>query len=316
MNHNYTNTLELNDVINGYYVLQDARVGTAKTNKDYLNVNLMDRDGSIGGNQWDYAGTVTQEDIGTIVYVEGTVTSYKDQLQIKVETIRKAYDYEEGVSYTLDQLIPVAPIDPIEAMKRIDQAIVNMYDTDYQAICLGVLDEYRSIFRTIPAAKSIHHSFKYGLLMHTVNMVELATFVADLYGDFINRDLLIAGAIVHDIGKIHEFILSPYGLVTDYTTEGSLLGHLQIGAQKISEICTELRMPWDKVMLLEHMVLSHHGKPEYGSAVAPKCVESELLACIDMIDSRAEIYSENLAKISTGEFSRKVFSLGKRIYKH
>ena len=75
-------------------------------------------------------------------------------------------------------------------------------------------------------------------------------------------------------------------------------------------------MPWDKVMLLEHMVLSHHGKPEYGSAVAPKCVESELLACIDMIDSRAEIYSENLAKISTGEFSRKVFSLGKRIYKH
>lgn len=316
MEHIFTNSMELNDSIKGYYLLQDARVGTAKTCNDYLNMCLADRAGAIGGNQWDYCKSVTPADTGEIVYVEGTVTSYKDQLQIKVDAIRKAYDYEKDAEFVLADLIPVAPIDPVEAMKRIDQAIVNMYDTDYQAICLGVLDEYRSLFRTIPAAKSIHHSFKYGLLMHTVNMVELATFVADLYGDFINRDLLIAGAIVHDIGKIHEFALSPYGLVTEYTTEGSLLGHLQIGAQKISEICTELKMPWDKVMLLEHMVLSHHGKPEYGSAVAPKCVESELLACIDMIDSRAEIYSENLAKISTGEFSRKVFALGKKIYKH
>ena len=131
----------------------------------------------------------------------------------------------------------------------------------------------------------------------------------------INRDLLLAGTLLHDIAKIREFRLSSLGMVKDYSVEGQLLGHLVMGAQEIAEVAAELNIPQEKSVLLQHLVLSHHGEPEFGAAVRPMCAEAELLHLIDMMDSRMEIYAETLAEMEPGSFSGRIFALEKKIYK-
>lgn len=316
MEHTFINEIKVNDHIRGYYVLQDARAKTTKTGKEYMSFNLRDAIGNVDGYLWDMAGLLGPVETGDVAYVEGTVTEYNGNLQLTMDRARKAYPYEEGMAYSLEQLIPVAPIDVDATLDWIGSVIDTMEDEDYREMCVQMVYQNEKIFKEIPAAKSVHHSFRSGLLMHTANMLKTALNLVDIYGDTINRDLFLAGTILHDLGKIKEFKLTPYGLVENYTTEGSLLGHLQICAQEIAEMAYYLGTPNEKVMLLQHLILSHHGKPEFGAAVEPQCIEGELLACIDMIDSRAEIYTENLANLKAGEFSPKIYALGKRIYNH
>lgn len=147
-------------------------------------------------------------------------------------------------------------------------------------------------------------------------MMKIADFLAGLYGDIVDRSLLLAGTFLHDFGKQQEFTLSQLGLVTDYSVKGQLLGHLVIGAQEVAKLAAEMGMSEDKSVLLQHMILSHHGEPEFGAAVKPICAESELLSQIDMIDSRMEIYRETLQDLRVGEVSNRIFALDKRVYKH
>ena len=153
--------------------------------------------------------------------------------------------------------------------------------------------------------------------MHTVFMLQTAEFLAGRYDAVIDRDLLLAGTLLHDFAKCEEFTLSPLGLVTEYSAKGQLLGHLVMGAQAVAEAAARLSIPQEKSVLLEHMLLSHHGEVEFGAAVRPICAESELLSYIDMIDSRMEIYREVLNTTPMGGFSEPVFALDrKRIYHH
>ena len=151
--------------------------------------------------------------------------------------------------------------------------------------------------------------------MHTATMMKTADFLASVYGDIIDRSLLLAGTFLHDIAKEKEFTFSELGLVTEYSVKGQLLGHLVMGAQEVASVAAELGIPDDKSVLLQHMILSHHGEPEFGAAVKPICAESELLSQIDMIDSRMEIYRETLANLQPGEVSGRIFALDKRIYR-
>ena len=139
--------------------------------------------------------------------------------------------------------------------------------------------------------------------------------LADRYSEVISRDLLLAGTLLHDFGKEKEFLCSELGLVTDYSVPGKLLGHLYMGAVEVAELANELKMPEEKSMLLQHMILSHHGKPEYGATVEPQCAESELLSIIDLMDSRMEIYAETLHTTDSGSFSERIFALDRKVYK-
>ena len=184
-------------------------------------------------------------------------------------------------------------------------------------LCEEMLRRHEAAFRTIPAAKSVHHGFLSGLLMHTLNMLRLADFLSAQYADTVNRSLLLTGTLLHDFAKEQEFTFSELGLVTDYSTKGQLLGHLVMGAQEVAAIAAELDLPEEKATLLEHLILSHHGQPEFGAAVLPQCAEAELLSLVDQIDSRMEIYREVLAPLKAGEFSQRIFALdNRRVYKH
>ena len=202
------------------------------------------------------------------------------------------------------------------AMEELRSVVESIGDSDYRAVCWKLMDRYGERFASIPAGKSMHHSFVGGLLMHTLYMVRTADYLAKLYEPVIDRSLLLAGTLLHDFAKCDEFVTSSLGLVTEYSVRGQLLGHLVMGAQAAAEAAGELGVPEEKSTLLQHMLLSHHGEPEFGAAVRPMCAESELLSMIDLIDSRMEIYQESLEDVPAGQFSKRVFALDKKIYRH
>ena len=202
-------------------------------------------------------------------------------------------------------------------MAEVRRYLASIQDADYRAAAEELLRRHGEDFPLIPAAKSVHHGFRMGLLMHTGNMLKIADFLAGLYPEVIDRSLLLAGTFAHDLAKAREFQLSELGLATDYTVAGQLLGHLVMGAQEAAEVTKALGIPEEKGMLLQHLILSHHGEPEFGAAVKPACAEAELLSYIDGIDSRMEICREALAETETGRFSERIFALdGRRMYRH
>lgn len=305
--------LNVGDEVEGFYVLKTAATKVSGAGKPFLAAVLADRTGSIEAKMWDYSGPVGGADEGGIVNVRGAVSEFRGSKQMILTRIRTVNSNDR---YNLDNLVPTAPFDAENAMRQIREYIDSLADTDYAAVCRKIMEKYGERFYIIPGGKSVHHSFLHGLLMHTLCMVQTADFLADMYADVINRDLLIAGTLLHDFAKCDEFVTSPLGLVTDYSTKGQLLGHLYMGAQEIAAVAGELGVPEEKSVLLQHLLLSHHGEPEFGAAVRPVCAESELLALIDLVDSRMEIYAETFENVPFGQFSKRVFALDKKIYNH
>lgn len=306
--------MSVGDAVLGFYILKNAVLKTTFSNKPFLSAKIQDASGSLDMVIWDYTGPIGKADSNHIVKIMGTVTEYKDALQVSVNKIRLATDTDE---IDVAALAPVAPIQVDEALSKVKKLIASIEDADYRRVAEALLDRNLAAFRNIPAAKSVHHAFLHGLLMHTCDMMEDADFLAGKYKRIINRSLLLAGALAHDLEKSSEFAFSELGLVTDYTVKGQLLGHLVMGAQKVAVLCAELGIPEEKSILLQHLILSHHQEPEWGAAVRPQCAEAELLSYIDLIDSRMEIYAETLDSVPAGSFSDRVFALdGRRLYRH
>ena len=305
--------MTLGEDVEGFYVLKAAYPKTTANGKPFLSATLSDKTGAIEIKVWDYTGPIASADEGKVVKIRGNVGEYRGTPQITVDRIRLA---DENDQYDVSALVPVAPIDVDATMDELKALIVSIEDEDYRKVCQIFLEQHYDAWKSIPAAKSVHHGFLSGLLMHTTTMLKIADFLAGLYGDIIDRSLLLAGTFLHDFGKHQEFTLSQLGLVTDYSVKGQLLGHLVMGAQEVAKLAAVIGTPEDKTVLLQHMILSHHGEPESGAAVKPICAESELLSQIDMIDSRMEIYRETLQDLQVGEVSNRIFALEKRVYKH
>lgn len=306
-------SLQVGQEVAGFYILKSAFPKTTSSGKPFLNAVLSDRTGAIDAKVWDYAGPINSSDEGKVVYIQGTVTEFRGAAQVNVDLLRLA---DSRDSYDRTALVPVAPIDAEAMFSEVKGLLDSISDPDYKAVALELLNRHERTFRDIPAAKSVHHGFLNGLLMHTGNMMKLADFLAGLYPEFVDRSLLLAGTFAHDLQKETEFAFSELGLVTRYTVKGQLLGHLVLGAQEVTEIAKQLGTPEEKSVLLQHLLLSHHGEPEFGAAVLPICAESELLSYIDKIDSRMEIYREVLQELEPGEVSRRIFALDKRVYRH
>lgn len=304
---------EIGDEVEGFYILKTAQSKTSNSGKPFLSAVLSDRSGSIEAKVWDYAGPVGQADEGSILKIRGAVSEYRGSRQMILSRLRPA---QEGDQFELADLVPVAPIDLEGAWTELREAVDRLGDQDYAGICRRMMERYGDRFRNLPAGKSMHHSFVGGLLMHTVNMVRAAEFLSELYKETVDRDLLIAGTLLHDFAKCGEFVTSPLGLVTEYSVSGQLLGHLVMGSQAVGEIGGALGVPEEKTVLLQHMLLSHHGDPEFGAAVRPMCAEAELLSIIDLMDSRMEIYQEAMEETEPGQFTKRIFALDKKVFRH
>lgn len=301
------------DEVEGFYILKGAYPKTTAAGKPFLSASLLsDNSGVIDAKMWDYSGPIGAADEGKVIKLRGKVSEYRGAPQIVIDRIRLR---TESDPVDLGALVPAAPVDADAYLQKVNDLVDRMKDADYQTLCREMLRRHLADFRQIPAAKSVHHGFLHGLLMHTVDMLTMADFLAAQYGAVIDRDLLLAGTLLHDFAKAKEFAFSELGLVTSYSTRGQLLGHLVMGAQEAADAARELGIPEDKSMLLQHMILSHHGEPEFGAAVRPLFAEAELLYHIDVIDSRMEIYREVLHDLPVGEFSDRVFALEHRVYR-
>lgn len=305
--------MQYGDDVEGFYFLKDANLRTSSAGKPFFSGTVADRSGTMEVKVWDYSGPITAGDAGKIVKIRGKVSEFKGAPQLIVSRFRLA---EENDRYDLGRLVPVAPIDADARLREVEALVDSIADSDYRKVARLLLKRHQEALRNIPAAKSVHHSFLSGLLMHTSNMLRLADFLSGQYGNIIDRSLLLTGTLLHDFAKEQEFTFSTLGIVTDYSVKGQLLGHLVMGAQEAADAAKEVGMPEEKSLLLQHLILSHHGEPEFGAAVKPVCAEAELLSYIDLIDSRMEIYEESLADVPEGAFSSRIFALDRKIYHH
>ena len=307
------NAMTPGDEVEGYYILKSANPKVAANGKPFLTGALSDRTGTMELKVWDYAGPLTAADEGTVVKVRGTVGEYRGTPQFTAGRIRPA---AEDDPVDVSALVPTAPIDRRRVMEELRETVNTIADPDYRAVAEDMLTAHGDALEAIPAAKSVHHAFLGGLLMHTANMLRLADFLAGMYPETVDRSLLLVGTLLHDMAKEQEFVFSQLGLATDYSVRGQLLGHLVMGAQETAAAAARLGVPEEKSVLLQHLILSHHGEPEFGAAVRPLCAEAELLSLIDAIDSRMEIYRETYETMDADTFSPRIFALEKKIFKH
>lgn len=287
------------------------QVNKGVTNKGapYLSMQLQDKTGVMDAKYWN----VTEEELtkykaGMIGLFSADILSHNGQLQIRVSGIEILDRNQED----LKDFVRSSSIGKEELIFRINKVIETIQNDTYKKLVRATLLEYEQDFYTYPAASKNHHNFVGGLATHVLGMIEVGEFLCTQY-PLLDRDLLISGIIVHDVGKIVE-LSGP--VIIEYTIEGKLLGHISIMQAKLYEIAKRLNIDNEELMLLRHMILSHHGAYEYGSPVLPLIPEAEMLNFIDNIDARMNIVERAFEKVEPGTFTPRIFPLDNRsLYK-
>ena len=302
----YLAEIKRDDRFEGHLIVRSAEQRASANGKNYLDMTLADKSGSINAKMWD--GTVQPPLAGSIVKVRATGNEFNGRMQLRVEKIRAA---ESRDAVDMSTLIPCAPRDPREMREEIIRAADHIADKDLRLITCELLDRAGDQLLTFPAAKQMHHAERSGLLHHMTTMLRAANAIMSVYPQ-LNPSLLTAGVIVHDLAKIDEMDADTLGLVSDYSVDGKLLGHIVRGVVNIQLAAEKTKASPAKALLLQHMVLSHHGIPDYGSPIAPKFPEAEVLNTIDTLDARLFEMDEALSRAMPGGFSEKVWGLDNR----
>jgi 3'-5' exoribonuclease len=291
MKNQHVGSLRAGDKADDVFVLYEKIIAQKKDGSDYLNITLSDRTGRIKGVIWDNVGKIAAgANTGDYVHVRGTVSEYKGILQVVVKNMEAV----SGDSVDSSDFLPATERDVDSMLKQLaglsDSIKVGKLRELFTAFWND--NEFVGKFKKAPAAKKMHHACIGGLLEHTLSMALLADKVAGHYNG-IDRDLLIAGTILHDIGKIREF---EYDNKIDYSDEGRLLSHIVIGLGMVNEKIRGIKdFPETIALMLRHMIVSHHGTRDFGSPEPPKTVEAVLLNYIDEIDSKVSGIREFIA---------------------
>jgi 3'-5' exoribonuclease len=292
----------------GFLLVRHSEQRAASNGSRYLDMTLGDCTGEVNAKLWD--GAVPPPPIGTIIKVRGLMQEYNGRMQYRVEKMRQA-EPEDNVD--IAQLTLSAPEAPQVMMERVNSAIDAMRNTDIQKLCREMIRVAGDALLYYPAAQKLHHAERAGLLHHVTGMLALCDAVLPVY-PFLNADLLRAGVILHDLSKITEMRSDIYGAVSDYTAEGLLVGHLVRGVARLSRAAEAVGVSGEIVLLLEHMIISHHSEPEYGSPRRPMFAEAEMLHWLDIADARMNEINGIEARTPGGAFSEKIWSLDRRIY--
>lgn len=304
-----------NGIVEGFCFIKscDKKISTA--NKTYIDMTVSDSGGEANAKIWEYKPELHDFiTAGIIVKIRGALQIWQGREQIKVDKIRAVTDED---SVDISQIIPVAPHDEDWMIQKLNSYIDAWEDKDLKALLSYIIQQNCQQIKHAPAAVSLHHTERGGLLHHTLAMLKIADTICQTY-TFIDKQLLEAGIILHDIAKIDELYKQPdTGIATGYSAEGTLLGHITMGVIMIDRAAAALNTPGELALLLKHMVLSHHSEPEYGSPVRPMFAEAELLAQIDLMDARMYEIASALSETQKGEFTQKQWSLDNRkLYNH
>lgn len=292
-------------------LLNTVTKGVTNKGAPYLSFVFQDGSGTIDAKYWN----VSMEALdafkpGMLVEVNGDVLCHNHQLQFRVQNMKEIS--QEGID--LRDYVKASELSENQLKFEIMKYVSDIQDTTIAKLVREMLKQREEKFFVYPAAQKNHHDFVGGLATHVLGMLKLADTLAASY-PLLNRDLLIGGVILHDLGKLDEL---SGAIVTEYTMEGKLLGHISLMQAEISDTAKRLGLDGEKnVTLLRHMVLSHHGVYEYGSPVLPMIPEAEMLYLIDNIDARMNTLKKALEPIEPGNFTPRIFALENRaFYKH
>jgi 3'-5' exoribonuclease len=283
----------------GSLLVKTCERGVATNGTDYLTVNFQDVTGTLNGKKW----IVEDADMSTmlpgkIVNVTGDIFKYRGHPQIKIESVAPA---EEG-SYDVGDFYLSCPINDEELYKDVDATIALIKDPDLVALTKEVIKENSDKYMTYPAAVTVHHAYRCGIVYHSLSIAKAAIALCNCYPQ-LNEDYLLTGALLHDIGKTREM---DGVMASGYTMEGNLLGHISIGAAIVQEVGEKINTPANKLVQVVHIILSHHGNPEFGSPVIPQTPEAYIIHMLDDIDSKMNILSNALNEVEVGQFSQKI----------
>ncbi|HEY8364201.1 MAG TPA: HD domain-containing protein [Haloplasmataceae bacterium] len=308
---------KIQDVVNKENISLYARIESLNVlqtvnQTDFLNLLLVDDTGFIYAKKWD----VTEEDkktfkAGQVVYISGYGNEYNNKLQLIIEEMR-LIDKNDNVD--LSHFYTSAPLDKDVLDKKILSYIDKIENKVLKDVTSYLYKKYQELYLLFPAASKNHHAYISGLAYHVSTMLDLAYAIGKIYPN-INMSLVYSGIILHDIGKVIE--LSDY-LAPEYTIRGKLIGHINISFEEIKLAAQDLNYSEkEEILLLQHLVLAHHGLLEYGSPKRPLIIEAEIVHLIDLIDSRINMIDRELEVTPINEFTKRISSLDARsFYKH
>ena len=295
--------------ISGQFLVNTSAKGVNNQGSAYMNLELKDASGTINAKKWE--ANAEDETIyaqGNVVFIDAEVLKYKDSLQVKILSGEVVNPKDIDVVKFIKQ----PPVPKEELIERFNKHVESIKNEDCRKILDYEIKRLSPKLFEFPAAVSVHHDYGSGLLMHTVSMADLGVYLASYYPN-VDKDILLTGILLHDMGKTIEF---EGPIVYKYSLTGRLLGHITIMVSEIRRAAEGLKITSEVPLLLEHMVLSHHGSNEFGSPILPMTKEALLLSLIDNLDSKMVIVEKALEGVNPGEFSTKVYPLDNRcIYK-
>lgn len=286
-------------------LITKADLGRTNKNAPYFNMILEDSSGQLDAKFWNITAEQTNEYFpGQVVRAVGDLIYYRNAPQLRIHTL-EVLPFEDVSDY-----VRQAPRDRADMEKEVDALVASFKNPVLRDLTSEAINMYRKEYFRFPAAVRNHHNYVGGLAYHSLSMAEMGKAMVRQY-PFLNEDLLIAGILLHDMGKVLE-LSSP--VLPEYTPQGNLLGHISIMNTLIDRVAVALDLQdAEETMLLKHMILSHHGKMEYGSPVLPMIPEAEILTMLDNIDARMVMMKQQLDGTVPGTFGPRVFALDNRM---
>jgi len=297
MKSTFVEQLKEGDRFDDLFLVKSVRLSETKAGKGYLILTVMDRSGELSGPIWDNVEACQKVcRAGEFIRLKGMVQAYRDKPQLKVDSVHEV-DRDE---VDLADFVVTTTRDPQQMAEELQRLVHSVKDTFLRRLLnyffkSGVIWDR---FQMAPAAKGIHHAYAGGLLEHCLSMARVADMLAGHY-DGVNRSLLIAGALLHDIGKVDELAME-IGVV-EYTDRGRLKGHLVIGSEMVAVAAAKIHdFPPDLLVQVQHLILSHHGRQDFGSPIVPMTVEALLLSFIDDVDAKMNLIEQLRRKMEGG----------------
>lgn len=286
----YLNELHEGENVVEHYLCKNRQSLKSRAGKTYLSLKLQDKTGTVDAKVWDLNNDIKSFEENDFIKIDANVITYQNDIQLNVRKIRRSMEGE----YDPTDYIPCSEKN-IEAMYVELMGYIKTIQSPFVKKLLDIIfrenEDVSKRFKTHSAAKSLHHGYLGGLLEHTLSVTQICDFLAPRY-KYVDRDILIASAMLHDVGKVLELSEFP---VNDYTDDGQLLGHLIIGSELIRDTARMIDgFPKELESLLKHCMLSHHGEYEYGSPKLPKTIEAFILHCADNMDAKTKAIEEML----------------------
>jgi len=287
--------LKENDHVLGHYLCKFKQSLKTRTGKTYYSIKLQDKTGTVDAKVWELTNDIQDFNEGDMIKIDATALSYQNEIQIKIHKLRRSQEGE----YVMSDYIPTTEKDIDEMYGQIVALVHSIENTYIKALLENILikDEARAAaLKSHSAAKAMHHSYMGGLLEHILAVTQICDFMSSRYR-YINRDLLLAGALLHDIGKIYELSPMPQN---EYTDDGQMLGHIIIGVEMVVVETMKIEnFPHEIASLIKHLIISHHGEFEFGSPKLPSTAEAILLHYADNMDAKLKTIEEVLDKDAT-----------------